>query len=88
MDIQRFPRNPNREAVIKARQDVAGRFGFIFGCIATVVTVSLDLYRLERPYDILNVATAVLTAAFSMPIGIGIGLLAEKLTRPRDLRDP
>jgi hypothetical protein len=88
VDIQRHPRNPNREAVIKARQDVAGRFGFILGCIASIAAVSINLYRTPRPYELVPMALAVLMAALNMPIGIGLGLLGERVTRPRDLRDP
>ncbi len=81
MDIQRFPRNPNREAIVKARQAVAGKFGFMLGCIAAVVAVSINLYRSPRPFTFIALALAVLLAALNMPIGIGLGLLAEKLTR-------
>jgi hypothetical protein len=87
VDIQRFPRNPEREAIVKARQDIAGRFGFIFGCLAAVAAVAINISRSPRPYDILALALAVLLAALNMPIGIGLGLLAEKVTRRRDLRD-
>jgi hypothetical protein len=88
VDIQRNPRRPNREAIVKARQDTAGRFGFILGCIATLAAVSMNLYRAPRPLSFLSVAFAVLMAALNMPIGIGLGLLGERITRPRDLRDP
>lgn len=88
MDIPRHPRRPNREAVIKSRQDTAGRFGFILGCVASIAAVAINLYRAGRPVDFLSLATAVLMAALNMPLGIGLGLLGEKMTRPRDLREP
>ena len=81
MDIQRHPRNPNREAVVKARQDTAGRFGFILGCLASVAAVSLNLYRAPRPYSLVSVTFAVLMAA-NVPLGIGLGLLGERVSRP------
>jgi len=88
VDIQRHPRNPDREAIVKARQDTAGRFGFILGCLASVAAVSINLYRAPRPYSFVALAFAILMAALNMPIGIGLGLLGERITRPRDLRDP
>jgi len=88
VDIPRNPRRPNREAVIKARQDAAGRFGFVLGCVASLAAVAINLYRVGRPADFLSLATAVLMAALNMPLGIGLGLLGEKVTRPKDLREP
>jgi hypothetical protein len=88
VDIQRFPRNPNRDAIIKARQHVAGKFGFMLGCVAAIAAVSINLYRSPRPFTFIALALAVLLAALNMPVGIGLGLLAEKLTRSRDLREP
>ena len=50
--------------------------------------MAINLYRAGRPVDLLSLATAVLMAALNMPLGIGLGLLGEKMTRPRDLREP
>ena len=87
MDIQRHPRNPNRDEIVKARQNVAGRVGFTLGCIATVAAIGLNLWRAPRPYTFVSLALAVLMAALNMPLGIGLGLIGERFTRPRDLRD-
>jgi hypothetical protein len=88
LDILRNPPNPEREAAIKARQDVAGRAGFTLGCIAAVAAVTLNLWRSPRPYTFLSLALAVLMAALNMPLGIMLGLGGEKLTRPKHLRPP
>lgn len=81
MDIPRLP--PEDDPRIKARQSVAGRFGFILGCIAAATAIGINLYRAPRPWDWLAVMLAVLMAALNMPLGIMLGLLGEKLTRPR-----
>ena len=81
MDIPRLP--PEDDPRIKARQSVAGRFGFILGCIAAASAIGINLYRAPRPWDLLAVMIAVLMAALNMPLGILLGLLGEKLTRPR-----
>src|ERR1051325_6606595 len=85
VDIPRNPPNPERDAAIKARQDVAGRFGFTLGVIAAVMAVSIELYRAPRPMTFLSLALAVLMAALNMPIGIMLGLLGERVTRPKAL---
>jgi hypothetical protein len=68
---------------IKARQSVAGRFGFILGCVAAVVAATINLWRAPRPFTVASVALAVLMAALNVPFGIALGLLGERLTRPR-----
>lgn len=88
MDIPRNPPNPERDAEIKARQDLAGRFGFALGCVAAVIAVVLELWFTVWPLTFLSLATAVLMAALNMPIGILLGLAGERLTRPRHLRPP
>ena len=67
----------------KARQSLAGRFGFILGCLAAVAAASINLWRAPRPFTVASVALAVLMAALNVPIGIALGLLGERLTRPR-----
>lgn len=86
MDILRNPPNPQRDAAIKARQDMAGKFGFVLGCISAVCAIALELYRTPEPYSILTLCTLVLMAALNLPIGIMLGLAGEKLTRPKKLR--
>lgn len=88
VDILRNPPNPERDAAIKARQDVAGRTGFILGCAAAVVAVTLNLYRADRRFTLLDLVMFVLMAALNMPFGIMLGLLGERITRPKNLRPP
>ncbi len=88
MDIPRNPPNPERDAEIKARQNLAGKFGFILGCVAAVIAVSLELWLTVWPLTFLSLATAVLMAALNVPIGILLGLAGERLTRPKHLRPP
>lgn len=88
MDIPRNPPDPERDAAIKARQDIAGRAGFTLGVIAAVAAVSINLYRSPRPYTFISLALAILMAALNMPLGIMLGLAGEKITRPQKLRPP
>ena len=76
----------DREKLIKARKSVAGRFGFILGCIAAIVAVSINLYRAPRPMTVSSTVLAVLMAALNVPLGIAFGLLGEVMTRPDELR--
>jgi hypothetical protein len=75
-----------RQAQIKARKSVAGRFGFILGCIAALVALTINLYRAPRPLTASSLALATLMAALNVPLGIAFGLLGEVLTRPDELR--
>jgi hypothetical protein len=86
VDIPRLP--PEDDPRIKARQNLAGRFGFILGCIAAASAIGINLYRAARPWDVTAVILAVLMAALNMPLGIMLGLLGEKLTRPKRNRPP
>lgn len=88
VDILRNPPNPERDAAIKGRQDVAGRLGFILGCCAAVTSAAWELYRLPQPIEFLTMLMAILFAALNMPVGIMLGLAGEKMTRPRSLRPP
>ena len=72
----------NDDPNIKARQHVAGRFGFVLGCIAAVAAAALNLWRLPRPWSATSVILAVLMAGLNVPLGIGLGLLGERYTRP------
>jgi len=78
----REPPRGDRDALIKARQNVAGRFGFILGCIAAVAAATINLWRAPRPFTLASVALAVLMAALNIPFGIALGLLGERITRP------
>ena len=84
MDVPR--RKPEDDPRIKARIDVAGRFGFALGCIAAIAAVTINLIRAPRPYSFISLLLAVLMAALNVPFGIMLGLLGERLTRPRDKR--
>ena len=84
MDVPR--RTPEDDALIKTRQNLAGRFGFILGCIAAVVALTINLMRAPRPWSFLSVALAVLMAALNLPFGIVLGLLGERATRRRPTR--
>jgi hypothetical protein len=76
-------RKPEDDPAIKARLNMAGRTGFILGCIAAVVALIINLSQMPRPFDLLSLLVAVLISALSVPLGITLGLLAEKWTRPR-----
>lgn len=82
MDLPR--RKPEDDPRIKARIDAAGRFGFTLGCIAAVAAVTINLVRAPRPYSFVSLLLAVLMAALNIPFGIMLGLLGERLTRPKD----
>jgi len=84
MDVPR--RTPEDEALIKARQNVAGRFGFILGCVAAVVALVINLTRAPHPWSFISVALAVLMSALNLPFGIVLGLLGERATRKRPKR--
>ncbi|HEX3865771.1 MAG TPA: hypothetical protein VHV78_03430 [Gemmatimonadaceae bacterium] len=70
------------DADVRARQSVAGRFGFILGCIAGVAAIALNLWRMPRPWTPLGIVLAILMAALNVPLGIALGLLGERFTRP------
>ena len=86
MDIPR--RRPEDDPVIKARQDAAGKTGFILGCFAAIAALVVNLGRTERPYEFLSLLVAVLMAALNVPFGIMLALLAEKWTRPKTGNGP
>jgi hypothetical protein len=83
MDSPRKDSAEERE--IKARKNIAGRFGFVLGCVAAVAAIGINMWRAPRPWTLSSVSLAVLMAALNIPLGIGLGLLGEKLTRaPRE----
>lgn len=66
---------------IAQRRNVAGRVGFALGCLAAVIAASLNLLRAPRPLSIGVVLLSVLIAALNIPLGIGLALLVERLSR-------
>jgi hypothetical protein len=70
------------DALIKARQSMAGRFGFVLGCCTALVAISINVWRAPRPWTWPSIALAVLMAALNVPLGIALGLLSERITRP------
>jgi hypothetical protein len=86
VDIPR--RRPEDDPAIKARQDAAGKTGFVLGCIAAIAALVINLMRTERPYEFLSLLVAALMAALNVPFGIMLALLAEKWTRPRTGNGP
>jgi hypothetical protein len=82
-----FQRNSADEREIKARKNIAGRFGFVLGCVAAVAAIGINMWRAPRPWTLSSISLAVLMAALNIPLGIGLGLLGERLTRvPREPR--
>lgn len=77
------PPQQDDEAEIKARQNLAGRFGFAMGCVAAVAALGVNLYRLPPPWTVASVALAVLMAALNIPLGIALGLVGERFSRSR-----
>ncbi len=83
------PHDPDKyDAEVKARQNVAGRFGFALGCVAAVAAIALNLWRMPRPWTAVAVAVAVLMAALNVPLGIAMGLVGERFTRPEPPKRP
>jgi hypothetical protein len=75
------------DAEVKARQNSAGRYGFVLGCIAAVAALAMNLWRAPRPFSAPSIALAALMAALNVPLGIAVGLLFERMTRrPTDNR--
>ena len=66
---------------LKARRQTAGRIGFIMGCIAAIVAATINFVRAPRPLSAGIALLIVLIAALNIPLGIGIGLLGERLSR-------
>jgi hypothetical protein len=77
MAVAREPLDPQ----LKARRQTAGRLGFIMGCIAAIVAATINFLRAPRPLSPGIALLIVLVAALNIPLGIGIGLLGERLSR-------
>jgi hypothetical protein len=73
--------NQHNDSEIKDRQNLAGRFGCILGCIAAVAALAINLWRSPRPFSLQSILLAVLMAALNIPLGIALGLLGERFTR-------
>jgi len=79
-----MPDRPRRvDPAIEARKFAAGRLGFILGCLVAVLGFSVNAYRAPRPFGWVSALTLFLIAALNIPLGIGLALLAERMTRPR-----
>ena len=77
MAAAREPQDP----AFKARRQMAGRVGFIMGCIAALVAALINVVRAPRPLSPGIGLLIVLVAALNIPLGIAIGLLGERLSR-------
>jgi drug/metabolite transporter (DMT)-like permease len=66
---------------IDERKSVAGKFGFILGCIAAVLAFGIELFIAPKPISAMTALTAALMAALNVPFGIALGLLGERMTR-------
>ena len=73
----REPHNPD----FTARRQMAGRVGFIMGCIAAIVAAAINFVRAPRPVSPGIALLIVLVAALNIPLGIAIGLVGERLSR-------
>ena len=80
MDIPRRP--PEDDPRVKARQNAADVFRFILGILAAAAAIAINLWNAPRPWEWSGLALAILMAALDVPLGIFLGLLGEKLTRP------
>jgi len=75
-------RDPLRDD-IHVRKQIAGRIGFVMGCIAALVAAAINFLRAPRPLTLGLGALIVLVAALNIPLGIAMGLLGEWVTRGR-----
>lgn len=75
------------EEEIAARKQLAGKFGFILGCVAAVFAFGIELFLAPKPLTTMPVITAALMAAINVPLGITLGLVGERMTRHRPDED-
>ena len=68
---------------IESRKALAGKFGFVLGCIAAVFAFGIELFIAPKPLSGLTVLTAGLMAAINVPVGIVLALLGERMSRGR-----
>jgi hypothetical protein len=71
---------------ILQRKNVAGRVGLLLGCLAAVIAATLNLVRAPRPLSMGVILLSVLIAALNIPLGIGLALLVERLSRAESER--
>jgi hypothetical protein len=67
----------------QARKQTAGRVGFAMGCVAAVVAAAINFARAPRPLTLGVTLLIVIVAALNIPLGIAVGLIGERLSRPR-----
>ena len=72
-----------RASEFQARRQTAGRVGFAMGCVAAVVAAAINFTRAPRPLTLGVTLLIVLVAALNIPLGIAVGLVGERLSRPR-----
>jgi len=72
---------PSSPPTVEARQNAAGRAGFALGCLAAIITSVINLVRAPRPLSLGVVILSLLIAALNIPLGIGLALLVERLSR-------
>ena len=68
---------------IEARKSASGRFGFILGCVATMLAFGIELFVAPKPLAPMTILTAALMAALNVPLGIAFGLLGERMSRQK-----
>jgi len=69
------------EAELRARKQTAGRVGFAMGCVAAIVAAAINFSRAPRPLSMGVGLLILLVAALNVPLGIAMGLIAEKVWR-------
>jgi hypothetical protein len=80
------PRKTSSEELeIKARKNIAAALVSCSAASPQVAAIGINMWRAPRPWTLSSVTLAVFMAALNIPLGIGLGLLGERLTRaPRD----
>jgi hypothetical protein len=78
------PPRPPSPRTIKARQQLAGKFGFVIGCIAAIAALAINLWRAPKPLSLVAIVIAVLMSALNVPLGVAFGLLGERMTRKNE----
>jgi hypothetical protein len=68
---------------IDSRKGLAGKFGFVLGCVAAVLAFGIELFIAPKPLSPMTILTAALMAAINIPLGITFGLVGERMSRGR-----
>ena len=88
VDIPRPP-NPERRRDQGPTERSPDASASSSACVAAVAAIAINLSeRASAVGPCLSLALAILMAALNMPLGILLGLLGEKVTRPKRLRPP